>query len=129
VNTVLKSKLLTYIVPWDTTHRLTIPFSRVESLRVHTAQTRFIADLMHRFFTSYGLKSSREFEFNDPAAVWLPLFAAEQFTSIRVEAIESSDGFGGLRESEDGYPVLFHVGTESHTASTIDAILQGLALR
>jgi purine nucleosidase len=128
VNTLLKSGLPIYIVPWDTTHRLTIPFSRIETLRAHNAQTRFITDLMKRFFTSYGLKSNREFEFNDPAAVWLPLFAPEQFKAIRLEAIESSDGFGGLREHAAGFPVLFHSCTHEQVGQTIEALLQGLEL-
>ena len=128
VNTVLRSGLPIYVVPWDTTHRLTIPFSRVEALRVHDEQTRFIGHLMQRFFDSYGLKSNRDFEFNDPAAVWLPLFAPEQFKAFRLEAIESSNGFGGLREHPKGYSVLFHSGAEEQIEPIIDALLQALEL-
>jgi inosine-uridine nucleoside N-ribohydrolase len=118
VNVVLRSGLPIYMVPWDTTHRLTIPASKARSLKVHNDSTRFISGLMDRFFTLYGLKLNREFEFNDPAAVWLPLAAPDQFKERRVEAVTAADGFGRLVEHPDGSSVFFH-SCRSEEADTI----------
>ncbi len=125
VNVVLRSGLPIYMVPWDTTYRLTIPASRVHSLRTHDERTRFITGLMRRFFDLYGLKLDREFEFNDPAAVWLPVFAPGQFKERLVQAVTTADGFGGLVEHTNGAPVLFH----SCESEWIDTIINELLAR
>lgn len=127
-NVVLLSGLPIHMVPWDTTCRLTIPASKVSSLKAHTDATRFIKSLMERFFRLYGLKYDREFELNDPAAVWLPVFAPTQFRERRVEAVTSAEGFGGLVEHPDGSPVLFHSCEAGDVATIIDELLMKLDL-
>lgn len=128
VNRVMQSGLSIYMTPWDTTHRLTIPASKMTSLKTHNESTRFIVGLMHNFFTLYGLKFNREFEFNDLAALWLPFFAPTQFRERRVEAVTSAEGFGGLVEHSGGSPVLFHSCEPERTDAIINELLAKLEL-
>ena len=121
-NDVFRSGVPVYIVGWDTTSHLTIPMSRVMTLNAHDEKTVFIKNLMIRFFEIYGLENNREFEFNDPAALWLSLFASDQFKERRLEAITTSDDFGRLEESSSGHPVFFH----SYDKAQVDHVINSL---
>lgn len=127
-NEVFKSGVPVYIVGWDTTFRLTIPIARAMALKARDKKTRFIRNLIIRFFKIHGLKHNREFEFNDPAAVWLPLFAPEQFKERKLEAITSAEGFGRLKETSNGWSVFFHSCKNDHLELIIHELLKALHL-
>ncbi len=127
-NEVFKCGVPVYIVAWDTTFRLTIPISKAMTLKARDKKTRFIRNLIIRFFKIYGLKHNREFEFNDPAAVWLPLFAPAQFKERRLEAITTANGFGRLKETSNGSPVFFHSCKNEHIQGIIHELLEALHL-
>lgn len=107
-NVVLRSGLPIYVVPWDTTYRLTVSASKMRMLKADNERSRFITRLMDRYFNLYGHQYNREFELNDPAAVWLPVFVPEHFGERRLEVVTTTDGFGRLVEHENGSSVLFH---------------------
>ncbi len=116
------------MVPWDTRHQLTIPASKLGLLKAHDERTQFVTSLMDRFFTLYGMKLNREFEFNDPAAVWLPLFAPQQFSERRVEVVTSADGFGAVVELAEGPPIMLHSCRPEDTHTIINELLVKLDL-
>jgi inosine-uridine nucleoside N-ribohydrolase len=125
---VLRCGVPVHMVAWDSTRRLTIPLSQAQHLKAHDAGTRFIKELIMRFFDLYGLKNNREFEFNDPAAVWLPLFAPEQFCEKRLETVLSPAEFGKLIETPGGTPVFFHSCDEREISGIINELLKALQL-
>jgi len=125
---VLRCGVPIYMVAWDTTRRLTIPLATAHTLSAHDDGTQFIKDLILRFFDLYGLKNNREFEFNDPAAVWLPLFAPQQFHEKRVATVLTAANFGKLIESPGGSPVLFHSCDDLEISRIISELLKALQL-
>lgn len=125
---VLRCGVPVFMVAWDTTRRLTIPSARVQHLKTHDQATRFIKELIIRFFDLYGLKNNREFEFNDPAAVWLPLFAPRQLHEKRLATVLTPAEFGKLIETPSGSPVLFHSCDERELPQIIDELPKALQL-
>jgi len=128
VDEVLRCGVPVYVVSWDTTQRLTIPLSRAQILCARDDAASFVRDLMLQFFERFGLKNGREFEFNDPAAVWLPRSAPQEFQEKRLAIVLAPDEFGKLIEVSHGHPVSFHSCEDLRIPEILDELLAALQL-
>ncbi len=90
---VLSSGLPIYLVSWDTTSKLTIPFDRYRKLRALDATGTFTLKLMSHFYSSFGLSLGRNFELNDPITV-LAAMGTGDFIPKKAQIVTDGLQFG-----------------------------------
>ena len=116
-----------YCVPWDVTHDCTVSFDQVKRFGSFTAASRFVIDLMHAFFTKYGIVNGRDFEFNDPLTV-LAQSGFGQFHEVPVSISTDSVSYGNTEFDPHGTSIYVYSLTQSQKREAITQMISALGL-
>lgn len=127
-NIVLGSGIPTYLVTWDITSTVTIPFVQIKKFLVRTPVARFTKKLMTNFFTYYGLSHDRNFELNDPLTI-LAQMGYGKYKKKMIRVITDKKQFGRSVEDKNGSPIYYFHLTEAEKLEAAKKILSALGVK
>lgn len=126
-NIVLGSGLPLYVVSWDVTSTVTIPYDRVNRFTSQTRQGIFAKTLMHNFLTFYGLNHGRNFELNDPLTV-LAYVGFGHWKEEKISVVTHGIRYGKTVLYPQGYPIYYFYLKIGEKDKVIGKILSDLDL-
>jgi len=127
VGIVLKSNIPIKLVTWDITHKATLSYNTISSLRSHTKVGKFVLRLMKNFFKYYGLNHNRNFEFNDPLTIAAYL-GVGKYINKKISINKIKKGYGKVSLSKTGSNIDYFTLKKSGINLIIEDILESLTL-
>ncbi len=122
---VIASGIPVYLISWDITSTVTIPYTAIEKMKSDTEVGMFTIALMKSFFKYYGLSHDRNFELNDPLTV-----VAQQgyghYRTVSVDVITEGQEYGRTIESAEGSKVNYFFISEDEKREATQRMLHSL---
>lgn len=122
---VLSSGLPIYLITWDITSTITIPYKAIQKFTSNTQVGKFVITLMNNFFTYYGLSHERNFELNDPITV-LAHIGYGSYQTKKIKIITTKDHFGQTIIDPNGENVHYFTLSENQKKEAIKKILRDI---
>lgn len=121
-NVVLKAGLPIYLVTWDITQGITVPYARITNFQGVTDAGKFVVEMMHNFFIYYGLGLGRSFELNDPITV-LAQMGWGTYKKKKIKVLTAKNKYGMTVVAEDGNPVFYFMSSKAEIEKMVQKTL------
>lgn len=125
---VLNSGLPIYLITWDMTETIGIPFAWIQNFQSKIVSGKFVVQMMRNFFTYYGLDQNRDFELNDPVTI-LAQMGWGSYKKKKVRVLRTIDAFGKVILAKAGADINYFTLTKREKRKSIEKILGDLQIQ